>query len=158
MHTRILINKPINAGNPPPCWLLLQGYISYPRTESSAYPPNFDLEGTLAMQRSHPLWGGYAAGLAAQGITRPKGGVDVVRNDMKPQSSGSPSPMGMDLVNGLAAGCICLCPSMKLWTLDDASRPCRATTPRSPRSRPVQRRRSVGATHGGCMTTLPATS
>lgn len=77
--TGILINKPINAGTPPPCWLLLQGYISYPRTESSAYPPNFDLEGTLAMQRSHPLWGGYAAGLAAQGITRPKGGVDVVR-------------------------------------------------------------------------------
>ena len=35
---------------------------------------------SVMVQRGHPLWGGYAAGLAAEGISKPKGGVDVVRD------------------------------------------------------------------------------
>lgn len=27
--------------------LYITGYLSYPRTESSAYPPNFDIQGEL---------------------------------------------------------------------------------------------------------------
>lgn len=57
--------------------LYTQGYLSYPRTESSAYPPNFDFKDILAPQRAHPIWGEYAAALLAQGLQRPGGGVDV---------------------------------------------------------------------------------
>eukprot|EP00899_Mesostigma_viride_P006662 jgi/Mesvir1/15998/Mv08302-RA.2 len=57
--------------------LYTQGYISYPRTESSAYPPGFDLHGTLAAQSRHPVWGEYAASLVAKGFAVPKGGTDV---------------------------------------------------------------------------------
>eukprot|EP00798_Chlamydomonas_sp_ICE-L_P024301 gene24302-9904_t len=53
------------------------GYLSYPRTESSAYPPNFDLDGTLRAMTRHPVWGAYASGLASQGLSKPQGGKDV---------------------------------------------------------------------------------
>ncbi|GAB4821904.1 hypothetical protein N2152v2_008950 [Parachlorella kessleri] len=57
--------------------LYTQGYLSYPRTESSAYPPNFDFHPILAAQRSHPIWGEYAASLLSAGFVTPKGGVNV---------------------------------------------------------------------------------
>eukprot|EP00879_Flechtneria_rotunda_P020115 GHRR01021155.1.p1 GENE.GHRR01021155.1~~GHRR01021155.1.p1 ORF type:complete len:503 (+),score=166.27 GHRR01021155.1:71-1579(+) len=57
--------------------LYSSGYLSYPRTESSAYPPNFDITGTLSSQTRHPIWGEYAAALLSQGVSRPKGGTDV---------------------------------------------------------------------------------
>lgn len=62
--------------------LYIQGYLSYPRTESSAYPPNFDFQGLLAAQRAHPVWGDYAAGLlsskaGASSKQWSSGGVDV---------------------------------------------------------------------------------
>jgi DNA topoisomerase-3 len=57
--------------------LYTQGYLSYPRTESSAYPPNFDFNELLSAQRSHPVWGEYATTLMQQGYTRPGGGVDA---------------------------------------------------------------------------------
>ena len=39
------------------------GYLSYPRTESSAYPLNFDFQEILVAQRRHPVWGEYASAL-----------------------------------------------------------------------------------------------
>lgn len=36
--------------------LYTQGYISYPRTETTHYPENFDLKGTLRQQASNSYW------------------------------------------------------------------------------------------------------
>ncbi|XP_016363606.1 DNA topoisomerase 3-beta-1-like [Sinocyclocheilus anshuiensis] len=37
--------------------LYTQGYISYPRTETTHYPENFDLKGTLKQQANSSFWG-----------------------------------------------------------------------------------------------------
>ena len=57
--------------------LYTQGYISYPRTESSKYPEHFDFDTLLRAQWSHPVWGAYVQELAHSGFKRPAGGVDV---------------------------------------------------------------------------------
>lgn len=36
--------------------LYTQGYISYPRTETTHYPENFDLKGALKQQANNPMW------------------------------------------------------------------------------------------------------
>lgn len=57
--------------------LYLSGYLSYPRTESTAYPKSFDIKGTLQQQAGDVRWGGYVRELLAQGYTKARGGVDV---------------------------------------------------------------------------------
>ncbi|KAM3572437.1 hypothetical protein VYU27_005564 [Nannochloropsis oceanica] len=57
--------------------LYLSGYLSYPRTESTAYPESFDVRGSLALQTSHPIWGDYAKGLLEEGVARPRAGLDA---------------------------------------------------------------------------------
>ncbi|KAH3764837.1 DNA topoisomerase 3-beta-1 [Pelomyxa schiedti] len=57
--------------------LYIQGFISYPRTESSKYSPNFDLRGTLKTQKNNPVWGTYVSNLLKQGLNVPQSGVDA---------------------------------------------------------------------------------
>jgi DNA topoisomerase-3 len=57
--------------------LYLQGYISYPRTESTSYPDSYDIRGTLSQHTSHAYWGNFVQELMNKGFQRPKKGVDV---------------------------------------------------------------------------------
>ena len=57
--------------------LYIQGFISYPRTESTAYPPGFDLKGTLTAQRGHPAWGEWVEELLSGSVAKPRGGKDA---------------------------------------------------------------------------------
>ena len=57
--------------------LYLSGYLSYPRTESSAYPSSFDIKGTLKLQADDPRWGTYVRDLLKAGPNGAKGGYDA---------------------------------------------------------------------------------
>lgn len=63
-------------------FVLVKGFLSYPRTESSGYPPSFDFKEILSALSSRVAvsatpWGEYALALLTQGVSRPRGGVDV---------------------------------------------------------------------------------
>ena len=47
--------------------LYLAGYLSYPRTESTAYPPGTDLGAPLRAQTADARWGGLAQQLHGRG-------------------------------------------------------------------------------------------
>uniref|UniRef100_A0A8C8XC07 DNA topoisomerase n=1 Tax=Panthera leo TaxID=9689 RepID=A0A8C8XC07_PANLE len=57
--------------------LYTQGYISYPRTETTHYPENFDLKGPLRQQANHPYWADTVKRLLTEGINRPRKGHDA---------------------------------------------------------------------------------
>eukprot|EP00056_Hartaetosiga_gracilis_P012783 m.205176 g.205176 ORF g.205176 m.205176 type:complete len:492 (+) comp13746_c1_seq3:93-1568(+) len=56
--------------------LYMQGFISYPRTETTAYPKNFDLVGVLKQQQHSEIWGEEVKALLSGDMVKPKGGVD----------------------------------------------------------------------------------
>ncbi|XXG46925.1 hypothetical protein AAC387_Pa02g1653 [Persea americana] len=57
--------------------LYTQGFISYPRTESTAYPSSFDFRETLAAQLNSPMWGDAVRALLADGLHKPRTGTDA---------------------------------------------------------------------------------
>ncbi|KAI4569052.1 hypothetical protein MJG53_014670 [Ovis ammon polii x Ovis aries] len=57
--------------------LYTQGYISYPRTETTHYPESFDLKGPLRQQANHPYWADTVKRLLAEGLNRPRKGHDA---------------------------------------------------------------------------------
>jgi DNA topoisomerase-3 len=56
--------------------LYIEGYISYPRTETSSYPANFDIQGVLMQHKNNSQWGAYVTELLFQGLNQPKHGID----------------------------------------------------------------------------------
>ena len=58
--------------------LYLNGYLSYPRTESTAYPQSFDIREALKQQAQDSRWGNYVNDLLCKGPTKSRGGVDMV--------------------------------------------------------------------------------
>lgn len=57
-------------------YLYINGWISYPRTESSSYPEHFDIYGEIEKHVKHPEWGVVADKLLSTGLQRAKSGVD----------------------------------------------------------------------------------
>ncbi|XP_030647243.1 DNA topoisomerase 3-beta-1 [Chanos chanos] len=77
--------------------LYTQGYISYPRTETTHYPENFDLKGTLRQQANSSPWGHTVKALLAEGINRPRKGVDAGDHPpITPMRAASESELGSD--------------------------------------------------------------
>ncbi|GBN95183.1 DNA topoisomerase 3-beta-1, partial [Araneus ventricosus] len=57
--------------------LYTQGYISYPRTETTSYPENFDIRGILQLQSKSSEWGKDVQELLSGTMTRPRKGHDA---------------------------------------------------------------------------------
>ncbi|PAA58106.1 hypothetical protein BOX15_Mlig004061g1, partial [Macrostomum lignano] len=57
--------------------LYTQGYISYPRTETTSYPDSFDLRGPVNQLRDCPDWRELAQAAISAGLTKPRKGADV---------------------------------------------------------------------------------
>lgn len=57
--------------------LYLSGYISYPRTESTAYSSNFNFNEILQAHKTHSDWGEYVSGLLEEGHEKPRQGNDA---------------------------------------------------------------------------------
>lgn len=57
--------------------LYTSGWISYPRSETNAYPPNFDIRSALQGQSHSTEWGHLCSELLSHGFDHPSGGKDV---------------------------------------------------------------------------------
>lgn len=57
--------------------LYIQGYISYPRTETTHYSENFDITAPLRQQSSSSSWGEHVRDLLKTGYTKPRKGADA---------------------------------------------------------------------------------
>ncbi len=78
--------------------LYLSGYLSYPRTESTAYPKSFDIKGTLQQQAGDSRWGAYVRELIAVGHNKSRGGVDMGDHPpITPMRAASPYELSGDM-------------------------------------------------------------
>jgi DNA topoisomerase-3 len=57
--------------------LYLSGYITYPRTETTAYASSFDLKGLISSFTGHSLWGDVATALLRDKFKKPHKGLDA---------------------------------------------------------------------------------
>lgn len=57
--------------------LYTQGYISYPRTESTQYAESFDLKEVLRQQQNSPEWGAEVKKILQVGVSKPRKGHDA---------------------------------------------------------------------------------
>ncbi|KAL0366648.1 UNVERIFIED_CONTAM: DNA topoisomerase 3-beta [Sesamum radiatum] len=77
--------------------LYTQGFISYPRTESTAYPASFDYKGTLGALARNPVWGDYVQQLLSDGYHKPRSGTDAGDHPpITPMSSATENILGHD--------------------------------------------------------------
>nr|CAB3267171.1 DNA topoisomerase 3-beta-1 [Phallusia mammillata] len=77
--------------------LYTQGYISYPRTETTHYPENFDFRAPLNQQTGSSSWGQYAKMLLQNGPNKPKKGHDAGDHPpITPMRSASENELGHD--------------------------------------------------------------
>ncbi|KAF8022134.1 hypothetical protein BT93_G2318 [Corymbia citriodora subsp. variegata] len=77
--------------------LYTQGFISYPRTESTAYPASFDFRSTLAAQAKNPTWGSYVEKLLVEGYHKPRSGTDAGDHPpITPVNSATEDALGND--------------------------------------------------------------
>ncbi|GLU09482.1 hypothetical protein SLE2022_263420 [Rubroshorea leprosula] len=77
--------------------LYTQGFISYPRTESTAYPSSFDFKVTLNEQISNPLWGDHVQRLLVEGYQKPRMGTDAGDHPpITPMRSATENMLGKD--------------------------------------------------------------
>lgn len=77
--------------------LYTQGFISYPRTESTAYPASFDFNGTLENLGHNSIWGDYARKLLYEGHFKPRPGTDAGDHPpITPMRSASEDMLGHD--------------------------------------------------------------
>ncbi|XP_072839824.2 DNA topoisomerase 3-beta-1 isoform X1 [Pogona vitticeps] len=77
--------------------LYTQGYISYPRTETTHYPENFDLKGALRQQANNPYWAETVKVLLSEGINRPRKGHDAGDHPpITPMRTASEAELGGD--------------------------------------------------------------
>lgn len=77
--------------------LYTQGYISYPRTETTQYPESFDLKATLRQQANNINWSDVVKALLTEGINRPRKGQDVGDHPpITPMRSATEAELGSD--------------------------------------------------------------
>ncbi|ONM56133.1 DNA topoisomerase 3-alpha [Zea mays] len=77
--------------------LYTQGFISYPRTESTAYPSSFDFRGALAALLNNPLWSNDVRKLLDAGFVKPRQGHDAGDHPpITPMRSATEASLGTD--------------------------------------------------------------
>ncbi|KAI4310696.1 hypothetical protein MLD38_035652 [Melastoma candidum] len=77
--------------------LYIQGFISYPRTESTAYPSTFDFRSILVALSRSPTWGKFAENLLVDGFNMPRPGKDLGDHPpITPVKSASEELIGKD--------------------------------------------------------------
>ncbi|KAK0225580.1 DNA topoisomerase [Armillaria fumosa] len=54
--------------------LYQQGFLSYPRTETDQFDPQFDFSSLIDKQKDDPAWGGFATSLSNGDFSRPRNG------------------------------------------------------------------------------------